>query len=309
MPQMRTLIMISGLSERSGVPVSTIKFYIREKLLPPGVKANRTTVYYGREHINRLRLIKHLRGEGYSLRRIKSLLKNQVIVDRSESSTPSARRENIIDAAAPLFMKYGLERTSITDITQSARISRNTFYREFKSKRDAFVACLDRIFTDMIDAFNSDISSKMAVSRENGVWDFLGIQTSWSDFMNLLGATIVNDPPLLNSMLDDFIQRRARRISCGFDHYVEKGRIRPVDTGLLGLIVLGMIDYCSRFLRNGTFTDAEEMYAKAIDILINGIKNSEKEKAAASSEGGTANRIRARHMARVGKAADSVGHT
>jgi len=37
----------------------------------------------------------------------------------------------------------------------------------------------------------------------DNVWNFLGMQSSWTDFMNLLGATIVNDPLLLNEMLDD----------------------------------------------------------------------------------------------------------
>lgn len=99
----------------------------------------------------------------------------------------------------------------------------------------------------------------------------MGIQSSWTDFMNLLGATIVNDPPLLNKMLDDFIELRAGQISKGFDHYIQQGLIRPVDTQLLGLIVLGIIDYCSRFIRSNKFRDAHRIYEKAIDILINGI--------------------------------------
>ena len=90
--------------------------------------------------------------------------------------------------------------------------------------------------------------------------------------MNLLGATIVNDPPLLNKMLDDFIELRAKQISKGFDRYFQKGLIRTVDTKILGLIVLGIIDYCSRFIRSGKFENAEDVYQKATDILINGIK-------------------------------------
>ncbi len=265
--------MMAQLSERSGIPVSTIKYYFRENLLPGGFKVNRTTVYYGQDHINQLRAIKHLQKEGLSLRRIKSILKNQRSPEDKENQTPSARRENIIEAAIPLFMERGLEMTSITDIVKAARISRNTFYREFKSKRDAFVACLDKMLKDMINTFNDDIRGKMTHLDDgiNNAWNFLGIQSSWTDFMNLLGATIVNDPPLLNKMLDDFIELRAGQISKGFDHYIQQGLIRPVDTQLLGLIVLGIIDYCSRFIRSNKFRDAHRIYEKAIDILINGI--------------------------------------
>jgi DNA-binding transcriptional MerR regulator len=51
---------ISELSRRSGVPVATIKYYRREGLLPEGRVLNPTTVEYGEEHIQRLRLIRSL---------------------------------------------------------------------------------------------------------------------------------------------------------------------------------------------------------------------------------------------------------
>jgi AcrR family transcriptional regulator len=273
------LMMMAQLSERSGTPVSTIKYYIRENLLPSGIKANRTTVYYDQNHINRLKTIKQLQDEGLTLRRIKFILKNQGETDEKENQSPSARRENIIDAAIPLFMENGLEMTSITDIVKAARISRNTFYREFTSKRDVFVASLDKMLKDMINAFNDDIRSKMTQPDDgtNKIWNFLGMRSSWTDFMHLLGATIVNDPPLLNKMLDDFIQLRAQQISKGFDQYIQKGFIRPVDTHLLGIIVLGIIDYCGRFIRSRNITDGDLIYQKAIKMLINGIREKEPE--------------------------------
>lgn len=273
MAQHRSLMMIGRLSERSGLPVSTIKYYLREKLLPGGIKTSRTTVYYGPEHVTRLRTIRHLQARGLSLGRIRTILMHRGEANGAERRPPSDRREAIIDSAFSLFMKNGLEMTSITDIVKSARISRNTFYREFKSKREAFVACLDKIFKDMIDAFNNDIRTNMALpeGRPDDAWHFLGMQSSWTEFMNLLGATIVNDPPLLNKMLDDFIELRARQISEGFDRYVQRGIIRPVDTRLLGLIVLGIIDYCSRHIRSEKSTDTKKIYDTAIDILMNGI--------------------------------------
>ncbi|MEU1193311.1 MerR family transcriptional regulator [Streptomyces sp. NPDC005859] len=51
---------ISELSRRSGVPAATIKYYRREGLLPEGRALNPTTVEYGEEHIQRLRLIRSL---------------------------------------------------------------------------------------------------------------------------------------------------------------------------------------------------------------------------------------------------------
>ncbi len=51
---------ISELSQRTGVPVPTIKYYLREGLLPPGTSRGRTQADYGDDHVRRLRLIRTL---------------------------------------------------------------------------------------------------------------------------------------------------------------------------------------------------------------------------------------------------------
>ncbi|MGC5365224.1 MerR family transcriptional regulator [Streptomyces sp. DT24] len=53
---------ISELSRRSGVPVATIKYYIREGMLPPGRATSATQAEYGDQHVRRLRLVRALIG-------------------------------------------------------------------------------------------------------------------------------------------------------------------------------------------------------------------------------------------------------
>ncbi|MFF4209097.1 MerR family transcriptional regulator [Streptomyces sp. NPDC001796] len=53
---------ISELSRKSGVSVPTIKFYIREELLPAGRLTSATQAEYDEQHLRRLRLIRALIG-------------------------------------------------------------------------------------------------------------------------------------------------------------------------------------------------------------------------------------------------------
>jgi DNA-binding transcriptional MerR regulator len=53
---------ISELSRRSGVSVTTIKYYLREGLLPPGRQTAATQAEYDDQHLRRLRLIRALTG-------------------------------------------------------------------------------------------------------------------------------------------------------------------------------------------------------------------------------------------------------
>ncbi|MDQ2782921.1 MerR family transcriptional regulator [Lapillicoccus sp.] len=51
---------ISGLAERAGVALSTLKYYQREGLVPEGVHRNANQVDYDETHVQRLRLIRAL---------------------------------------------------------------------------------------------------------------------------------------------------------------------------------------------------------------------------------------------------------
>lgn len=51
---------MAELAERSGLPVATIKFYLREGLLPPGEAVGATRARYNDAHLRRLRLIRAL---------------------------------------------------------------------------------------------------------------------------------------------------------------------------------------------------------------------------------------------------------
>lgn len=55
-----TAMWISELSRRSGVPVPTIKYYLREELLRPGTATGATRASYDDSHVRRLRLVRAL---------------------------------------------------------------------------------------------------------------------------------------------------------------------------------------------------------------------------------------------------------
>ncbi|WP_329489683.1 MerR family transcriptional regulator [Kitasatospora sp. NBC_01246] len=66
---------ISELSRRSEVPIATIKYYLREGLLPPGRSTSATQAEYDETHLRRLRLVRALIGvRGLSVSATKEVL-------------------------------------------------------------------------------------------------------------------------------------------------------------------------------------------------------------------------------------------
>jgi DNA-binding transcriptional MerR regulator len=57
-------VRISELSRRSGVPVATIKYYLRAGLLHEGRRTAATQAQYDQSHLDRLRLVRALLGAG-----------------------------------------------------------------------------------------------------------------------------------------------------------------------------------------------------------------------------------------------------
>jgi DNA-binding transcriptional MerR regulator len=69
------LLRMGELAEASGVPVPTIKHYLREGLLPEPVKTSRNMAYYPPGFVDRIKLIKRLQEERFMpLKAIKSVL-------------------------------------------------------------------------------------------------------------------------------------------------------------------------------------------------------------------------------------------
>jgi DNA-binding transcriptional MerR regulator len=58
---------ISELAAASEVPVATIKYYLRERLLPEGERTSATQARYGDAHLSRLRVIRALLTAGVSI--------------------------------------------------------------------------------------------------------------------------------------------------------------------------------------------------------------------------------------------------
>lgn len=80
-------MLISELSETTGAPVGTLKFYLREGLLPPGRAVNRTRAEYGESHVTRVRLITALTTTGGL-----SIARARAVIDQIDAPSPDPVR-------------------------------------------------------------------------------------------------------------------------------------------------------------------------------------------------------------------------
>lgn len=100
----------------------------------------------------------------------------------------NTRKKHVLDQAAALFIEKGFQKTSITDIIDSANISKGTFYNYFTSKNDCVEAYLEQIRyetnlmrTEMmigsdlndVEVMVDQITALIIMNRERGISRFI----------------------------------------------------------------------------------------------------------------------------------------
>ena len=99
-------MLISELAERSATPAATIKYYVREGLLPPGERVGGNRTLYAEEHERRLRLIRAMLEVGQlSIAAVKNVL--------SALDEPDAPLAHTFDTA-----QQALSRAAVPDVAE-----------------------------------------------------------------------------------------------------------------------------------------------------------------------------------------------
>lgn len=93
---------MAELSRASGIPVATIKFYLRERLLPPGERTGPNQSRYGEEHLRRLRLIRGLLEVGGL-----SVATARGVIDAVDSELPLAHSFGVAQRAVSAHIDPG----------------------------------------------------------------------------------------------------------------------------------------------------------------------------------------------------------
>lgn len=137
---------ISALERATGVPRSTIHFYVRQGLLPQPAKTAASRSLYTDAHVRMLAEITRLKESGLSLAEVRRELE-QPLREANQSGAGLAAREYqrtheaIVRVATQEFMTKGFKRAHVAAIIKKAGVTAHVFYAHFPSKRRLLVEC------------------------------------------------------------------------------------------------------------------------------------------------------------------------
>lgn len=277
MEQTKKYMKMSELSKISTVPIPRIRYYIQKGILPKPIKATTTSAYYSYQHLERLKLIRkiHLK-KNLPVALIKKMIDSvNEIEGNGQISHPNASqiiRDKIIYSSIPIFRRKGYERTTITDITQSASISRNTFYQNFENKEKLFTECLNKIFFDWRREAPPEGSVPITTVIKRLFLAFYKAYPEWSDMMNIFRASATKYPTIFADKLEESLNIRIQPIIGDIKRGVKQGVFREVNSELVGIMVAGIVDYVCYYMQRGRFKDPSNIIEIAVDTLFHGLK-------------------------------------
>ncbi len=187
---------------------------------------------------------------------------------------PDERREMILDAALDVFARGGFQEADVEEIAQIARIGKGTIYRYYPSKRELYLAVLERVFNDLqtrLETVSKGLTSPSEILRigvEEHVRFFIENPRCWRVLVvgrleNRLDSC--RDTMLLrHTLLDDLVALIRQGIA--------EGEFREVDPefSAFALTAVTAIVVEKHFHQGGKDTLQEDINS-ALDIYLRGI--------------------------------------
>lgn len=269
---------IGELSLQSGVPVSTIKYYLLKGILPRPIKTSRTRAYYTNRHLAFLKIIARVRREkNLSLDHIKDIIRAAEIPESETYGHKDFKyditHQKILDCALTLFEQNGYEKTTVDEIVRNARISKNTFYLHFINKKVLFEAGFKKIFQDMFMDTVNEIGDEADILSilPRLIPPFYRSYPKWNTMISLLRSATISEPEFKDQFLN-IIEYYIAPLIPLIETATEKGIFRKTNGRLLAVMLLGIMDYTGYLVWKGAHQeDIHQLTEQGLDMILNGV--------------------------------------
>lgn len=166
---------IRELERVTGVPRTTIHYYLRQGLLPRPQKTAASRSLYTDEHVKILQDVAKLKSQGLSLVEMESRLQatvdhaNEVTVDLA-AQEHERMHNRILALAAHEFAAKGYKNTHVTNIMRKLGITATVFYSHFPSKRRLLAECVTVLMNWAIEYVDGK-QAETADAAERDLWN------------------------------------------------------------------------------------------------------------------------------------------
>lgn len=152
----------------------------------------------------------------------------------------TARRNQILDAAAAVFAEKGFHPTTIKDIARRAGIADGTIYNYFTNKPALLLGIFDRMRTASVadlDISQLDLNDMHAVIREFIRQPLIDASADQYELFRIVISEMMVNQELRNLYQKTIMQPTFEMVTPVLQHWMDQGRIRPMPVELLARLL------------------------------------------------------------------------
>ena len=183
------------------------------------------------------------------------------------------RHQEIIDASAKVFAKFGFHGTSTTDLCEANGVGKGALYYYIGSKEQLLVAIHDRVMDEVLAGADKAAANGGTPPEQLAQlgWELLDVIHRYPDHV----WVFLHEFPALTGEYAEAFRRRRRE----YEKRIEKvllagkksGDFRDVDIDLTTKAWLGMHNYTYLWLRPGGRVSVKQLAARYAEIFVQGI--------------------------------------
>ncbi len=184
------------------------------------------------------------------------------------------RREEILDAAGPLFAKYGYSGTDTQLVAETLNVGKGTLYRYFPSKEELFLAVADRAMRKLraeVDVAIAEVEEPLERIR-GGIHAYLTFFAEHPEFVELLIQERAQFKDRKKPTYFEHREANAVRWRALYRSMIDAGRLRSIPAERISDVISDLL-YGTMFTNyfTGPRTSVDAQTHDILDIVLHGI--------------------------------------
>jgi AcrR family transcriptional regulator len=161
-----------------------------------------------------------------------------------KKSIAEMRRQQILDAALPIFSSKGFATSTTSEIAEAAGVAEGTIYNYFPTKRELFIAVIKNLIVTMhlMELIEKLPKDGMPLVFQDILQDRLDFAEN-DDISHIMGliSEIQRDPELKKLYAEQFFSPFFTRMETAYAEMTASGKIRKMNPAIATRIMGGMI--------------------------------------------------------------------
>jgi AcrR family transcriptional regulator len=184
-------------------------------------------------------------------------------------------RKSLLEAAAQLFCKRGLEGASVDEVAQAAGFTKGAFYANFKSKEELYLVMLDERFAQELERLDHALAGTQEPNEEAraAAADFIHFASD-DDWPKLYFQFVVHA-----TRDEDFRQELATRLAAMRKRLAEIFKRWIEASGHQHALPIDQVTAMLCFMADGFLTDRivepeldEDLYTTMVGVFLRGLQ-------------------------------------